>query len=678
MKINSVGTVNNISKTDNNQSNPNFRGLLDIPGMAMNGIEKGGFATSFIIQDTLGMTVPRTGEGLQRGIDKDRVHATWNVIKARLTFQEPSEEDKQKCLSLKDLNFKEGLEVGIREGLSGPVMMFTPMLVLTLGRKYVGKSTFTNSSMINRLGNRFTEVVKNGGHDSIEALRKDFYKKNITNIVQSTTKSGDISAESAFIEKATDAMAKLDEYENKIANSSGKVRRSAKKAQKRAQTQLIQDFNDYHKTHSSDFDLLNRVKLDGQVYSTEKTINGIRGYAHDALKGQSLESITEDSSKTFKKSTLVKRGVVNLAAALSTIGSLSIVPMLYKLVNPVPPGALGDPTKESAVAGVNDNAGSDKNSKTNKNNGQVSFTGKLDGLARHLEFNGHQFTPALMTTLAVGGLMTPRCVTAAKRAPEDPITHKKDYSEIPEALTRDIISTGAVTFGVPMLSKALISSYEGNTGFVLRNKAPKNMSITKKVLDYLNPFSGLSYYGISDLDQIYGNVDTPEKLGNLANFLDENGGNVAKVLKTEKETHSVFEKYGLNIKELAKQSDRKAANTTVINKMNEDKNFAQELVEKLKPAKKGGANAMLKRSRSLNSYVSFAATVLFVPAFLGIVLPKFVYKMTAKRQQKQAEARAAYQAEMNQNQQAQAPQVDYSKLANAATSTTFQNMKNHN
>ncbi len=675
MKINSVGTVNNINKTENNQSNPNFKGLLDIPGMAMNGIEKGGFATSFIIQDTLGMTAPRTGEGLIRGIDKERVHATWNVMKARLTFQEPSEEDKQKCLSLKDLNFKEGLEVGIREGLSGPFMMFTPMLVLALGKKYVGKSTFTNSSMINRLGNRFTEVVKNGGHDSVEALRKDFYKKNITNIVQSTTKSGDISAESAFIERATDAMAKLDEYENKIANSSGKVRRNAKKAQKRAQAQLIQDFNDYHKTHSSDFDLLNRVKLDGQVYSTEKTINGIRGYAQDALKGQSLESITEDSSKTLKKSALVKRGVVNLAAAVSTIGSLSIVPMLYKLVNPVPPGALGDPTKESTGAGVNENVVSDKNATSNKNNGQVSFTGKLDGLARHLEFNGSQFTPALMSTLAVGGLMAPRCITAAKRAPEDPVTHKKDYSEIPEALTRDIISTGAVTFGVPMLSKALISSYEGNTGFVLRNKAPKNMSTAKKVLDYLNPFSGLSYYGISDLDQIYGNVDTPEKLGNLANFLDENGGNVAKVLKTEKETHSVFEKYGLNIKELAKQSDRKTANQTVINKMNEDKNFAQELVEKLKPAKKGGANAMLKRSRSLNSYVSFAATVLLVPAFLGIVLPKFVYKMTAKRQQKQAEARAAYQAELGK--QDQAPKVDYSKLTNAVTSTTFQSMKHH-
>ena len=679
MKINSVG-ITNIDNNKNGQTAPNFKGLMDVPGQLMNGIEKGGFATSFIIQDTLGMTVPRTGEGCQRGIDKDRINATWNVIKARLTFRQPSEEDKQKCLKLKELNFKEGLEVGIREGLSGPVMMFTPMLVLALGKKYVGKSTFTNSSMISRLGNKFTEVVKNGTHDSAEALKKEFYRKNVTNIVQSTTKAVDKTAESEFIERATESLAKLDEYESTIARSHGKRKSMAQKAQKRAQNRLIADFNDFHKTHSSDLEMLNRVKIDDQVYSTEKAINGIRAYAHDAVNGKNIEDITEDYANNVKKSSLVKRGVVNIAAALSTIGSLSIVPMLYKLVNPVPPGALGDPSKETAqdtkadvqrkaaVVSQSNNINNVKN-----NNGQVSFTGKIDSLARHLEFNGNQFTPALMTTLAVGGLMGPRCITAAKRAPEDPVTKKKDYSEIPEALTRDIVSTGAVTFGVPMLSKALISSYEGSTGFVLKNRA-EGMSTAKKVLDYLNPFSSLSYYGISDLDQIYGNLDTKEKLVNMSKFVDENGGSVAKVLKSEKQTQGVFEKYGLNLKELAKQSDRKEANKTILDKLNSSKEFAEELIESIKPAKEGAANAMLKRARSLNSYVSFASTIFFVPAFLGIVLPKFVYKMTAKRQEKQAQARAQFLEQQKAQELAQAPKIDYSKLK-TASSTTFTQLK---
>ena len=66
-------SVNNTNKNKNNK-NPNFKGIgsaaLNIPGGVMNWIEDGGFVTSFLIQDTLGMTVPRTREGLYRDRDK--------------------------------------------------------------------------------------------------------------------------------------------------------------------------------------------------------------------------------------------------------------------------------------------------------------------------------------------------------------------------------------------------------------------------------------------------------------------------------------------------------------------------------------------------------------------------------------------------------------------------------
>lgn len=699
LKVNNVNlTDSNYNKADNNnrRSNPNFKGLLDVPGAAMNMIEKGGFATSFLIQDTAGMTVPRTKEGLERGLDKDRVRATWNVIKARLTFRKPKEEDKAKCLSLKDLNFKEGLEVGIREGLSGPFMMFSPMLVLLAGKKFIGKSTFTNSSMINRLGNKFTQTFANAESKATRVdLKKGFYTDCVKDIVKSTTTPEINPATEAFVEKATKSLQKLDKYDDKIANSSGKWKKRYKKAQERENQRLLEAFNDFHKTNSADLGMLNRVKFDGEVFSTEKAVNGIRAYANDAvgsLKGDTVEQMIEAgaNTKSIKNAALVKRGIVNAVAAASTIGSLSIVPAIYKLVNPVPPGALENSNPEAQASGAKKAAEPAVSTSANKaqavsadnsknKDGKISFTGKWDKLAKTLEFNGNQYTPALMTSLAVGGLMVPRCLTAAKRAPEDPITKKKDYSEIPEALTRDIVSTGAVTFGVPMLSKAMIGLYEQPSGFVLRNQAAKPKGTTKKILDYLNPFSSFGYYEIKDLDQIYGNIDSPEKLGNMSKFIDENGGSVAKVLKTEKKTASVFERHGLNIKELAGKSDRKAANKTIMDKMAESKEFAQDLIESLKPKKPGSANAMLKRARSLNSFVSAAATFFFVPAFLGIVLPKFVYGMTAKRQKKIAEQRAAYEASLvaDNNQQQQKPQtVDYSKLK-TASSSTFQSMRSH-
>ena len=74
MKLNSINSTTNYDnrqvRNNNRKTNTNFKGLADIPGVLMQGIENGGFATSFIVQDTLGMTVPRTWEGLNRGVEK--------------------------------------------------------------------------------------------------------------------------------------------------------------------------------------------------------------------------------------------------------------------------------------------------------------------------------------------------------------------------------------------------------------------------------------------------------------------------------------------------------------------------------------------------------------------------------------------------------------------------------
>ena len=695
MKINSVGTVDNINKnkTDNSnnqhQSSPNFKGLLDLPGAFMSGIENGGFVASFLVQDTLGMTVPRSGEGLLRGIDRDRVKSTWNVIKAKATFRQPKEEDKAKMLHLKDLNFKEGAEVLIREGLSGPFMMFTPMLVLFAGKKLVGKSTFTNSSMIKRLGKNMTELVSSKEHDSVGELKKDFYRKNITKMVKATTQCGNEAAEQKFIDDAVASLEKMDEYTEKMANSSPCRKRKLSKLQKREQAKLLQGFNDFHKTNSTDYNMLNRVNLDGEIYSTEKALNGIRAYANDVLKNKNIEDISVKHTEYIEKKSLVSRALINATAALSTIGSLSIVPMLYKLVNPVPPGALGDPktADEKLEASKLQEL---KKEQTPKNNGNVSFTGRYDKFTKLFEFNGNQLTPAIMLSLAGGGLMLPRVSTAAKRAPENPVTKKKDYSEIPEIMTRDIISTGAVTFGVPMLSKALINGYEDKSGFVLLTKPKEPLKGVKKVLDMLNPFSGFGPRELKDLDQIYGNIDNIEKLNTFSRFIDNNNGNLAKILKTEKRVASVFAEHGLDVKKLAK-GDKKASNSAIIEKLT-DNSFAQKVIDAIKPEKEGVANRLLKRARTLNSMTSFASTVFFVPAFLGLVLPRMVYGMTARRQRKLAEAN---QKALEQNNTFQVQEtksdiqkpnetlekdskknIDYTKLnKNFAQSQTFTQMK---
>ncbi len=677
MQINSVGTssnlYNNKQAKNHKKTNTNFKGLMDIPGALMQGLENTGFIGSFLVQDTLGMTVPRTREGLYRDVP----------------------EEKKK--NFKDLNFKEGAEVLIREALSGPLMMFTPVAVLLLGKKFIGKSTFTNSAMIKRLGHTLTETVKGGKHASTKELKADFYRRNITKMVQNTTNAADKTAEAAFIDNTVNSVNRLDEIAEQLKDKSltRKVKKALKKEQVQTESNIVNMFNDFHQTHNNDFAMVNKVKFDKDgTFSTQKSIQGMRDYIADATNGKNVADITEETSNKLQKKSLITRGIVNALAAASTIGSVSIVPMLYKLVNPVPPGSLNN----TQSAGQNKNQVTTEpkiqpENKTTNKDGKVSFTGKWDSLARHFEFNGNQLTPALMTTLAAGGLIAPRVNTAIKRAPEDPVTKKKDYSEVPEVLTRDIVSTGAVTFGVPMLSKAIVSSYEGASGFVLQNRPEKPMSTFKKVLDKMNPFSSYAPYSLSDLGGIYGDLNTTKKLNTFSQFVDNNNGSLAKVFNTVEGSKEIFNEHGLDLKELAKQKDRKAANKTIMDAM-QNSEFTDKLLAAIKPKKAGSANNILKRARSLNSITTAVTTLLLVPAFLGIVLPKAVYGLTAKRRQKQLatdqsieQAIEQANAQQNNSQPVATPQIqqtttadatqkiDYTKLKQVDNSKTFGQLK---
>lgn len=660
MKVNSLNSTANYDnkqlKNNNRKVNTNFKGLADLPGAIMQGIENGGFATSFIVQDTIGMTFPRTWEGLNRGVEKkDDDQPKGNFIQRTKNFF--------KNFSLKAMNLKEGAEVFLREGLSGPFLMFAPMLVLFGAKKFVGKSTFTNSSLIKRLGNTLTDTVRNGSHASTNSLKNAFYKDSITSAVRSTTNVADKAVESSFVNKVTSELEKLDSYTARAGKS--KLR---KKAVKRQQAKILDMFNDYHTTNSTDFSMVNKVKFDGETFSTSSFIDGLRGYADDALKNKNITDITTDYAEKLKKNSLIKRGLTNLTAALSAIGAVSTVPKLYSLINPVPPGAIQNTTTRAAADNKPAQQKAPVNNaqpKPNKNGNKVSFTGKWDTLARNLEFNGNNFTPVLMTVLATGGLLGPRIKTAINRAPEDPVTKEKDYSEIPEILTRDITSTAAVTFGVPMISKALVSSYEHGSGYVLQNHPEKELKGVKKALDFLNPLSGINPYSLKDLNAIYSKVDTPEKLTNFSNYIDKNNGSLAKIFKTVNNSKDIFAEHGLNITELAKSSDRKAANKTIMDAAAASEEFAGKLIELLKPGKKGAANKVVKRARTLNSITSCAATIALVPAFLGIVLPRIVYAQTAKRQKQKQKALAGLNAAVQNPAQQVAmtgSKIDYSVL----------------
>ena len=108
MKVQRCSIENNNSNTPKSQASPNFKaGIGDIAlnaaGNSMQWIQDKGFLASFLIQDTLGMTVPRSAAGFLR--DKEITG---------------------------EYNMQEGFEVIGREGLTGPCMMAVAPIMMGL------------------------------------------------------------------------------------------------------------------------------------------------------------------------------------------------------------------------------------------------------------------------------------------------------------------------------------------------------------------------------------------------------------------------------------------------------------------------------------------------------------------------------------------------------------------
>ena len=78
--INSATSVAQQKQTNHNKQEPkqqSFTGSFNPVILLMDGIEKGGFAATFIAQDGIGMVAPRIYEGLNRNRKEDEKCVLW-------------------------------------------------------------------------------------------------------------------------------------------------------------------------------------------------------------------------------------------------------------------------------------------------------------------------------------------------------------------------------------------------------------------------------------------------------------------------------------------------------------------------------------------------------------------------------------------------------------------------
>ena len=631
MKIYNSNIYNNsiTSKQENNVpeksiTSPSFKsgmtGLLNLSGNVMQGIEDKGFLASFLIQDFGGMTVPRTAAGFLR----DKEHTG-------------------------HYNIQEGTEVLGREGLTGPCMMAVAPICLWVAAK-AGRSTSINTQLIKRFGNSLKEFLTNPKFDKNllnkpEEFKQEFYKKNIKSMLEDTLGKENTSKDSVeYILKQVNNMEKIP-ADAKLEKFRGKA-----KYRKQCMDNIVSHIDDIKYSKSSNLEMLQKVKFGSDKFDSKKVfdiksaIDGMMKYSDDAITANKhINTLDEIAADKLKDKSLAKRMITNISMMAATLGVLSVLPKLYARSNTAP----GARTKEKQKVEEYNIAleGSKQKQGLLERLGKLIDKNKSDFVSSELEYNGHNFTNTLMAGLSVFGLLAPRGMRAYSRAQVDE-DGKKDLTEVYEILLRDLTSSLAVVFAVPMLTRACVTSYEKQSGFVLMHKDRNGKSKLATSLDLLNPYSKAHVLTNSEINSLYNKIDSKDKMLNFCKYIDKNGGDLQKIISKSEDAGSVFNKNTFelsSIKSLSKSEKNKKI-IGVIEKLEGSK--ADDAIKTLmKAAKNAKSNKITTFARGLTSVPGLLTTFFISPYLLGWFIPRLTYANTRRIHEKQDREREAKQAE---------------------------------
>lgn len=588
-------------------------GALNASGALMQSIENGGFLASFLIQDGIGMTVPRTAAGFLR----DKEHTG-------------------------HYNMQEGFEVLGREGMTGPCMMAVAPVSLLLAAKF-GKSTSVNTQLIKRFGNSLKELLAKPEFDksllkNADKFKNEFYKTNVEKILTDTVGKENTTKESVdYIMKQIANMENIPS-DAKLAKFRGKA-----KYKSQCMQNIVEHINNIKYSKSTDLDMLQKVKfgsdkLDSKkVFGTKDTIDAMIKYTDDAIvANKHLDKLDELQADSIKNKSLAKRMITNVSMMFATLGVLSVLPKIYARGKTAPGARKTEENQENQNNNVSFK-GKGKPSLLERL-GKLIGKNKSDFVSSELEYNGHNFTNTLMAGLSIFGLLTPRGMHAYNRAQKDE-NGKKDLTELYEILLRDLTSSLAVVFAVPMGTRAFVTSYEKNSGFVLMHKN-RNMNKTKTIADLFNPYSKSHVLTNAEISALYDNIDSKEKMLNFCKYIDKNGGDLQKIISKSENAGEMFNNSTFDLKSLKgmKKADKNKKIISFVEKFDK----SDDLISKvMKGAGKARGNKIASFARGLNSMPGLLTTFFISPYLLGWFIPRLTYKNTRRIHEKQDREREA-------------------------------------
>lgn len=612
MNVQDVTTHNTaLPNRDRQMSFKSCSGLFNASGAVMQSIENGGFLASFLIQDGIGMTAPRTVAGFLR--DKEE---TGNY------------------------NLQEGFEVLGREGLTGPCMMAVAPLALLIAAKF-GRSTSVNTQLIKRFGNSLKELISKPDFDkkilsNNEEFRNAFYRDNVSKILKNT-----LGKEHATEENINYVLEQLKNRNNIPKNVNTSRFRGKVKYKNECMDNIVKFIDDIRYKSSSDLDLLQKSKFgskdlnDIKAFGTKDLFEALEKYASDVISAnENLDKLDAITAESLKHKALGKRIITNVSMIAATLGVLSVLPKIYARSNVAPGARMKQELKE---ADDNENNIVFKGKKNPVESlGRLIDKNKSDFISSELEYNGHNFTNTLMAGLSIFGLLFPRGARAYNRAEVDE-NGKKDLTELYEILLRDVTSSLAVVFAVPMLTRAFVTTYEKHLGFVLMHKN-RDKNGLKTFLDLFNPYTKAHVLTNKEINALYSNVDSKAKMLNFCDFINKNGGDLQKILSKSETRDKVFNKSTFELSSI-KNMKKEDKNKKIIEFFKTFEHSDEVIKELMNGTKKAKGNKIAAFARGLNSAPALLTTFLISPYLLGWCIPRLTYKNTRRIHEKQDKER---------------------------------------
>lgn len=619
----SIGAQQHHKLNDKNSQHPTFAGSFNPVVTVMDAIDKGGFAASFIAQDGIGMVAPRIYEGLNRNRQTD--------------------ENGKKT---GPLNWEFARREGIREILSGPSAFLIPLGILTIIKKASGTANNVHVDHINILGKNFSDfAVKNPTQLKNPAeFKKGYYAQVFENIFNnSTDKNFNVK------EKAQHFADKLVEAETKRVN---KDRKGAGKIQ----SELIGEYMKIRKQFASPSSdelgvILKSEEKNKTVNSNiKRIIQSLSDYSGDALaktnkyissqSGHTAEELAKDGSlakyvKNFNLHRAGTRVLSNFGMWGAVVAFYTLIPKLYNMGLKHDPGLKGLESEDKADNTVPKTKVKDENKKSK----DVAFKGNFasgigsnavkDGflgkLFNKFEFNGASMSVPGMLTLLFGFCLPPRYINA------------KSDKEKKEIVVRDVSSFTAILFAAKAMARGFSDAFAKISGLALNVKPEDhNKSILHKVKNYFTAGAGIDVLTSEQITSKYSNIeDYKEGINGFFNFLEENGGDVKKVLNIDKNVKAQAEKImtdfggGKSLKDATLEEIHTAFK----------KAKGSDALENIYTVFKSKDNRFINRAKTFNSAFGFASTLVLVPMFM-MWLARYCESMTKKAIAKEKEQKA--------------------------------------